>query len=65
MATPKNPDLVKKTLNIREGDFEKMAALFPRTSPSIAIRELISAFVNKHYGQPNTEGLDVSDDLEL
>lgn len=50
MATPKNPDLVKKTLNLRAGDFEKMAELFPKSGGgSIAIRDLISAFVDKHY----------------
>lgn len=49
MATPKNPDLVKKTLNLRQNDFEKMAELFPAKGGSCAIRELISRFVDTHY----------------
>lgn len=49
MPRPKNPDLVKKTLNFRPGDFEKMAEMFPSKGASVAIRELISAFVDKNY----------------
>lgn len=49
MAKSKNTDLIKKTLNLRQGDFEKMANLFPNVGGSIAIRELISKFVDKHY----------------
>lgn len=49
MATPKNPDLVKKTMNFRKGDFEKMDELFPSLSASEAIRKVISAFVDKHH----------------
>lgn len=49
MAKSKNTDLIKKTLNLREGDFEKMANLFPHIGGSIAIRQLVSTFVDKHY----------------
>lgn len=49
MSTPKNPDLVKKTMNFREGDFEKMRELFPKVEPSVSIRDLVSTFVDKYY----------------
>ena len=62
MSTPKNPDHVKKTLNLREGDFEKMGELFPKMRPSVAIRELISKFIDRHYminNVPETEEVDL------
>lgn len=52
MPPPKNHDLVKKTLNLRRGDFEAMASLFPSLEPSQAIRQLISAFVDRHQSAP-------------
>lgn len=63
MATPKNVDLVKKTMNLRVGDFEKMKELFPKLDASVAIRDLISAFVDKHYAKtPQPES---DQDVEL
>jgi hypothetical protein len=38
-------------MNFREGDFEKMGELFPQLDPSVAIRQLISAFVDKNHNQ--------------
>jgi hypothetical protein len=38
---------VKKTLNIREGDFEAIGQI-TKMKPSIAIRKILSAFVDKH-----------------
>jgi hypothetical protein len=56
MARQKRNDLVKVTLNLRDGDFNKMGELFPEKGPSVAIRELLSAFIDKHYGTvPVTE----------
>lgn len=49
MAPRKNHDLIKKTLNLRVGDFEKMGELFPDKGSSNAIRDLISLFVDKHF----------------
>ena len=49
MARPKNLDLQKVTLNLRRGDAEKMGHLFPDLGEGPAIRQLISAFVDKHY----------------
>ena len=43
----KNVDLKKHTLNLREGDFDQMALLFPKLGGSVAIRTLISNFVDK------------------
>jgi len=53
MARPKRNDLQKVTLNVREGDMEKMAQLFPDLGAGPAVRQLISAFVDKHFVQPN------------
>lgn len=63
MATPKNVDLVKKTMNYRVGDFEKMQELFPKLVPSVAIRDLISAFVDKH--SPKTPPPESDQEVEL
>ena len=49
MARPKNSELIKKTLNFRPGDFEKMGEMFPDLGSSVAIRDLLAAFVDKHY----------------
>lgn len=49
MTQPKNEDLHKKTLNLRRGDFEKMAEMFPEDGASSAIRRLISRFVDHNY----------------
>lgn len=54
MARPKRADLQKVTLNIREGDMEKMAELFPQLGAGPAVRQLISAFVDKHYAVPTS-----------
>lgn len=54
MARPKRNDLQKVTLNLREGDTEKLAQLFPDLGAGPAIRLLISSFVDKHYNQPST-----------
>lgn len=51
MATAKNTDLTKHTLNLRKGDLAKMGELFPDQRPSVALRLLISAFVDKHFAK--------------
>jgi len=51
----KKVDLIKKTLNLRRGDFEKMGHLFPDLGPSAAVRELLAKFVDKHYSRPQPE----------
>lgn len=42
-------DLIKKTLNLRKGDFEKMGELLAPMLPSEAIRELVSRFVDQQF----------------
>ena len=53
MARPKRNDLQKVTLNVREGDMEKMVHPFPDLGAGPAVRQFISAFVDKHFVQPN------------
>lgn len=48
MARPRRNDLQKVTLNLREGDMDKLAELFPDLGSGPAARQLISAFVDKH-----------------
>ena len=50
----KNVDLKKHTLNLREGDFDEMALLFPKLGGSVAIRTLISNFVDKSKAAATT-----------
>lgn len=54
MSTPKNTDLEKKTLNLRTGDMEKLGELYPRTPPSVTIRNLVSGVVDKLYVRAET-----------
>ena len=53
MPRPKS-DLIKKTMNFRSGDFEKMGEMFEQ-GPSFAIRKLVSRFVDKHYLAPSSD----------
>lgn len=55
MARSKNIDLDKKTLNLRAGDFEKMGEMFPDLGSSVAVRTLLSKFVDRNYKVPETE----------
>jgi len=48
MPKDKDINLQKHTLNLRRGDFDAMGNLFPKLGPSKAVRQLISAFVNKN-----------------
>lgn len=59
MARPKNHDLEKKTLNLRKGDFEKLAALHPHPGPSVMLRKIISAYVDSKAGENRTSNLDI------
>ncbi len=54
--------LIKKTLNLNEGDWEKMSEMFPKEGPSIAIRNLVTLFCTMHYkeGRPaRLKGMDI------
>lgn len=46
MAKPSVEELHKHTLNLRAGDMEAIAQLFPGKSPSVIIRRIISKFVD-------------------
>jgi hypothetical protein len=61
MPIQKTEELRKKTLNFREGDFEKMGQLFPDLGASAAIRRLISRFVDKHLPDEDPEPVDLPD----
>lgn len=41
--------LQKHTLNLREGDFEKLSSMFPSQPASHTLRVILSAFVDKYY----------------
>jgi hypothetical protein len=47
MGRPKTEELQKHTLNLRTGDLEALATLFPRQPPSIIVRRIISKFVDQ------------------
>jgi hypothetical protein len=54
MAREKTLSMQKHTLNLREGDYEKMAELFPDLGGGPAIRQLVSKFVDRHL-KPDQE----------
>ena len=60
----KNVDLKKHTLNLREGDFDRMAMLFPKLGGSVSIRTLVSNYVDKAEAALPTPKLPVKD-IEL
>lgn len=47
MARVKTEELKKHTLNLREGDMEALAVLFPRFHPSVMVRKIVSKFVDR------------------
>tara|TARA_R110000851_G_scaffold311707_1_gene471981 strand:+ start:1025 stop:1216 length:192 start_codon:yes stop_codon:yes gene_type:complete len=63
MPKAKNLDLIKVTLNLREGDLEKMKALFPTQFPSVSVRDLVSGFVDKYYEEEPTPVINLNHDL--
>ena len=60
MPRPKQANLQKITMNIREGDFEKLATLFPTMGASVAARKIISAFVDRFHQENVTPVTDLS-----
>lgn len=53
MANPPVP-LQKHTLNLREGDFDKLTDMFPHIPASQTIRLVLSRFIDLNYveGEP-------------
>lgn len=47
MARVKSEELKKHTLNLRDGDMEALAELFPRFHPSVMVRRIVSKFVDR------------------
>lgn len=63
MARVKTEELKKHTLNLRDGDMERLAELFPRFHPSVMVRRIVSKFVDHSH---NVEEQKIaSDDLEI
>lgn len=60
MGRPKTEELKKHTLNLRDGDMETLAALFPRFHPSVMVRRIVSKFVDKARQVPEQD-IDVQD----
>ena len=61
MGISKNVDLKKHTLNLRDGDFDRMALIFPKLGGSVAIRTLISNFVDQAEANAPTPATQVKD----
>ena len=47
MARNKTEELKKHTLNLRDGDMEALAALFPKFHPSVMVRKIVSKFIDR------------------
>lgn len=47
MSKAKTEELKKHTLNLRDGDMEQLAILFPKHSPSVMARKIISKFIDR------------------
>ena len=46
MAKKKTEELSKHTLNLRAGDLEELAILYPRHQPTVMVRKIISRFID-------------------
>jgi len=61
-------DLQKHTLNLRQGDYDRMGQLFDGMNSAEAIRSLISKFIDKNWKEGkvpkglDTEVVDNTDD---
>ena len=60
MARSKTEELKKHTLNLREGDMEALAELFPKFQPSVMVRRIVSKFVDQVRNVPE-EDVDLPD----
>ena len=60
MARRKNDDLQKVTLNLRRGDMSKMAEMFPDIGSSVAIRTLVSTYLDKYYRTSSPKDIDAN-----
>mgnify|MGYP000008791581 CR=1 FL=1 len=58
MSTPKNSDLEKHTMNLRTGDMKKLGQLFPKTPPSVTVRNLVAKIVDKYYVEAEVPSID-------
>lgn len=45
-------DLQKHTLNLHRGDMEKLRQLFPKSEPTVIIRELVRSCIVHAEGEP-------------
>jgi predicted component of type VI protein secretion system len=55
MARLKAEELKKHTLNLREGDMEALAELFPKFHPSVMVRRIVSKFVDQVSNIPEQD----------
>lgn len=62
MPRPKS-DLTTHKINLHGGDFEKMREMFPVKGPSIAIRNLVRAFLTKNYKPANRGNFETDIDI--
>ena len=51
MPRPKDHSLVRKSINLRYGDFEKLEEMFPQYGPTVAIRKILSGVVDANYAK--------------
>ena len=47
MPKPRDSDLQKHTLHLRQGDFARLGDLFPDMSASLALRTILSNLIDK------------------
>lgn len=64
MAPRKTEELQKHTLNLRAGDLERLAVLFPKNSPSVMIRRLVSRFIDR-IENVKEQPVETSDPIDL
>lgn len=55
MGRKKAEELKKHTLNLREGDMEALAELFPRFNPSVMVRRIVSRFIDQTRKVPENK----------
>lgn len=58
MRTSEN--LKKHTLNLREGDYERLQSLYPELGAAVVIRKLVSNYLDRDKVEIDTQQMEVN-----
>jgi hypothetical protein len=57
----KSPEKLRKhTLNLRDGDYERLQALWPDVGAAVIIRRIISSFLDREENNRSSSNIEVN-----